>query len=80
MKMKRPHFIPLNKYTIAILKETQQLQVNSPFVFFSNKSPKTRPITIESLRGALRTMGYSNDEITTHGFRAMASTLLHEQG
>jgi integrase len=80
MKMKRPHIVPLVKQTIEILKVTQQLEANSPFVFFSNKSPKTRPITPESLRSALRTMGYGNDEITTHGFRGMASTILHEQG
>jgi integrase len=80
MKMKTAHIVPLAKQSIKILQETKQLEAHSPFIFFSNKSPKTRPITIESLRGALRTMGYANDEITTHGFRATASTLLHEQG
>lgn len=80
MKMKTPHIVPLVKQTIQILQECRNVDMQSPYIFPSNKSPKTRHITPESLRSALRTMGYSNDEITTHGFRAMASTLLHEQG
>ena len=80
MKMKRPHIVPLTTQTIAILQEIKLLEANSPYIFFSDKSPKNRHISRESLRGALRNMGYSNDDITPHGFRGTASTLLHEQG
>jgi integrase len=80
MKMKMTHIVPLTKKTTQILRECEAVSYESPYVFPSNTSPKTRHITPESLRGGLRRMGYTNEEITTHGFRGIASTLLHEQG
>jgi integrase len=80
MKMNTLHIVPLATQVIDILLTSKKINTDSPFVFPSLKSPKLRHITPESLRNALRVMGYSNEEITTHGFRGTASTLLHEQG
>ena len=80
MKMNTAHIVPLSKQSIKILRLSQSVEINSPFIFPSTLSPKIRHITAESLRGGLRRMGYTNEQITTHGFRGMASTLLHEQG
>ena len=77
MKMKEPHLVPLSKQAIAILKELHKLNGNSKFVFPSQRG-FSRPMSNVALLGALRTMGYGKDEMCTHGFRAMARTILDE--
>ncbi|WEJ62193.1 tyrosine-type recombinase/integrase [Thiomicrorhabdus lithotrophica] len=79
MKMKREHLVPMSKQVKALLLEVKGLDVGSEYVFPGARSVHNH-ITAESLRGALRRLGISKDELTTHGFRHMASTLLHEQG
>jgi integrase len=79
MKMKKPHLVPMSKQVIDILQKLEQIETNSDFVFPSARSAK-RHITPESLRAGLRRLGLSNDDITTHGFRHMASTRLNELG
>ena len=77
MKMKQPHIVPLSKQAVEILKEHQLLTGRGRYVFPSARGA-SRPLSENGVRTALRTMGYSNDTMTPHGFRAMARTLLDE--
>jgi integrase len=79
MKMARPHLVPMAKQVITIIKELHNIKTDSSYLFPSNTTSK-RPIVAESLRGGLRRLGLSNEEMTTHGFRHMASTRLYEMG
>ncbi|VVS92226.1 tyrosine-type recombinase/integrase [Desulfoluna spongiiphila] len=79
MKMRSPHMVPLSDQAITILKEVEPLTGEGKYVFPSLRS-KDRPMSDNTILAALRRLGYSNDEMSGHGFRAMASTLLHEQG
>lgn len=73
-----PHIVPLANQAVEILRNLQRITGFSPFVFPGERSPKTRPISTDTLRQAIRSLGVSNDELTTHGFRATARTLLEE--
>jgi hypothetical protein len=64
---------------VAILRNVLLLGVNSRYVFPSLLS-RERPMSENTVNNALRRLGYSNQEMTGHGFRSMASTLLSEQG
>lgn len=77
MKMKEPHIVPLSKQAVALLREVQPLTGYGRFVFPSETS-KTREISNNTLLAALRRIGYPREEMTIHGFRAMARTLLDE--
>lgn len=79
MKKKRTHLVPLSRQAIAILQELKPLTGNGKYVFPSVRS-NDRPISENTLNAALRRLGYTKNEMTAHGFRAMASTLLHELG
>jgi integrase len=79
MKMKREHVVPLSTQAVAILREAYGLTGNSRFVFPGQRSPN-RPMSENTLNAALRRLGYSSEEMTSHGFRATASTLLNESG
>ncbi len=79
MKGNQQHIVPLSKQALSLLKDVHSLTGASPYVFPSNKSINS-PMSIDTLRAALRRMGYGKGEITTHGFRGMASTMLNEQG
>ena len=78
MKMKRTHIVPLSRQVIEILKNVKKLKLNDKWIFPQLK--KNKPMQENAVREALRAMGYGNDEMTAHGFRAMASTRLHELG
>jgi len=77
MKMKEPHIIPLASQSIAILKELQPITGRGKYVFPSARG-SSRPLSENGVRTALRTLGYTNDQISPHGFRAMARTILDE--
>jgi integrase len=79
MKMKREHAVPLSKQAVAILTEAQGLTGGGRFVFPGQRTPK-RPLSENTLNAALRRLGYGVDEMTAHGFRSTASTLLNESG
>ncbi len=79
MKMKREHVVPLSKQAVAILTEAHSLTGNGQFVFPGQRTPK-RPMSENTLNAALRRLGYSTEEMTSHGFRSTASTLLNESG
>ena len=78
-KTHQEHIVPLSRQMMEILKEQKIFAGESPFVFPNFNSPKTRPMRIETLNAALRRMGINTrEEQTSHGFRAVARTLLHE--
>ncbi len=74
----RPHLVPLAPQAIELLRELQPISGHSRFVFPSLISSQ-RPMSENTLRVALRRMGYSNDDMTPHGFRAMARTIMVEK-
>ena len=78
MKMREPHIIPLARQAVDVLRELEPLTGRYRFVFPSPKGP-SRCLSENAVRVALRNMGFGNDEMTGHGFRAMARTLLDEQ-
>ena len=77
MKMRQPHIVPLCKQALALLEEQQLLTGQDKYVFPSPRG-KSRPLSENGVRTALRTMGYDNETMTPHGFRAMGRTLLDE--
>jgi integrase len=79
MKMAEYHVVPLSKQAVAILKDLQPVTGSEGFVFPGVNEPN-RPMSETCLTVALRRMGYTGEQMTWHGFRAMASTLLNEQG
>jgi len=79
MKMRSPHIVPLSKQAINILKKIEPVTGDGEYVFPSLRSAQ-RAMSNNTVLAALRRMGYSKDEMTGHGFRSMASTILHEQG
>lgn len=79
MKMKTLHIVPLSKQSISIISELEALTGSGKYLFPSIRT-KSRPMSENTVNGALRRLGFSKDEMTGHGFRSMASTLLNEQG
>src|SRR3546814_6042480 len=79
MKMRRPHRIPLSGQAVGILKQLSELADGGDLLFPSVRTP-TRAISDNTLNAALRRLGYAGDEMTAHGFRATASSLLNESG
>ncbi|GAV20822.1 hypothetical protein MMIC_P1797 [Mariprofundus micogutta] len=79
MKVKEKHIVPLSLQAVAVLREIQVLTGNGKYVFPSVRSD-SRPMSENTVNAALRRMGYEKSDICGHGFRAMASTLLHERG
>lgn len=77
MKTKQPHLVPLAKQAVAILRELHKLSGEGKYVFPSLRSNK-RPMSNVAMLAAFRRMGFDKDEMTTHGFRAMARTILDE--
>lgn len=78
-KMRRPHSIPLSAQAIAIIRSIEHDADYSSYLFPSLRSVD-RPMSENTINAALRRMGYAQDEMTGHGFRAMAATLLNEMG
>lgn len=78
-KMRREHRIPLPRQAVEILEDVRKSAGNSKFVFPSIRTI-IRPLSENTLNAALRRLGYSKDEATSHGFRATATTLLNECG
>ena len=79
-KTNTPHIVPLAPQVISILKELHPLTGHTPFVFpnLIQRTTQTRSISKNALLYALRALGVSDTEMTPHGFRAIARTLLDE--
>lgn len=81
MKMRRPHRIPLPEQALSILKALHPITGHGAAgLVFPGLRSVSRPISENTLNGALRRIGYSQDEATAHGFRSTFSTLANESG
>lgn len=80
MKMENPHLVPLPKQAVAILKDIQYLNGSNQFVFPNTRGSRGKHAVISenTLNIALRTMGFTTDEVCSHGFRATARTICDE--
>jgi integrase len=79
MKMRRPHRVPLSPRAVAILRELHSITGKGRFLFPSVRTPK-RCMSENTINAALRRLGFKQDEMTAHGFRSAASSLLNESG
>jgi integrase len=77
MKTRQPHLVPLARQSLEILQELHALTGSGKYIFPSPRTPK-RPLSNNGVLSALRRMGFEKDEMTGHGFRAMARTILDE--
>lgn len=87
MKMREQHIVPLSRQALEILRDLEPrtnrpllARPNAPRYVFPGERTRERPMSENAVLAALRRMGYAKDEMTGHGFRSMASTLLHEMG
>jgi integrase len=76
-KTNSPHIVPLARQAVEILREVQPLTRNGRYVFPGARSNK-RPMSDNAILAAMRRMGIGKEEMTTHGFRAAARTILDE--
>ncbi len=74
-----PHTVPLPRQAMDVLGDAHRLTGTCRYIFPSVRT-KARPMSDNTLNAALRRMGFEADEIVSHGFRHMASTLLNERG
>ncbi|WML91143.1 tyrosine-type recombinase/integrase [Thiothrix lacustris] len=79
MKAGKAHSVPLPRQAVALLEEIRPLTGKRKHVFPS-RTDTSKPMSDNTVRQALRRLGYDNDQMTAHGFRAMASTRLYELG
>lgn len=78
-KTKQDHIVSLSRQALGILRELHQLTGEYEYVFIGGRDPK-RPMSDGAINAALQRMGYdTKKEMTGHGFRAMARTILHER-
>lgn len=79
MKMREPHLVPLSTQAVAILRDMEPFSSHLEHVFPGGRDPK-RPMSDAAINAAMRRLGIDTQvELTGHGFRAMARTILHEQ-
>lgn len=79
MKMRRPHRVPLSRQVLTMIEELREISGHRQYLFPCMGSPR-RPMSENAVNQALRRLGYESGEMTAHGFRAMAATLLNEMG
>jgi len=79
MKMRRPHRVPLSAQVMGLFEELWELTGHAPYCFPSIRGWR-RPMSENTVNAALRTLGFAQEEMSAHGFRAMAATLLNESG
>lgn len=79
MKARRPHAVPLSRQVITLLRELYNLTGPTGYIFPAVTTAK-RPMSENTINAAFRRLGFTKDEVTAHGLRATASTLLNECG
>ena len=79
MKARKEHLVPLARQTLDLLTKLKPITGHSRYLFHSERAD-SRPMSAETVNAALRRMGVSREEMTSHGFRRMASTRLNEHG
>ena len=77
MKLREPHLVPLSRQAVEILRELHAVTGERRYLFPGGRT-HLRPMSNNALLAALRRMGYTKEEMTPHGFRAMARTVLDE--
>lgn len=77
MKMPRAHKVPLSRQAVALIEDLREITGSSRYLFPQIRSWH-RPISDNTLNAALRRLGYDKTQMTAHGFRSTASTLLNE--
>lgn len=77
-KMRKPHHVPLSRQSLDILRGLHALAQRHDGYVFPSIRTHTRPMSENTLNAALRRLGFTKDEVSTHGFRSTASTLLNE--
>jgi integrase len=87
MKMRNTHIVPLSSQAVAILRDLQPLtggtipgKADAPRYVFPGARSRTRPMSNNTVNASLRRIGYTGEQMTAHGFRATARTLLAERG
>lgn len=84
MKKSRPHIVPLSHQALSIIQELKEITGHGHWLFPSQNNRRNSDegacMSDGTVRGALRRLGYDKDEMSAHGFRSMASTLLNERG
>lgn len=78
MKARRVHIVPLSAQALAILEDLYPLTGNGRFLFPGVRT-SAKPMSENTINAALRSLGFTKEQFTGHGFRAMASTILNEQ-
>lgn len=78
-KMRKDHRVPLSRQAVSLFREIHAITGPVSYVFPSIRT-RQRPMSENTINAGLRRLGYASDEMTAHGFRAMASTLLNESG
>jgi integrase len=73
------HAVPLSRQSVELLRSIQSISGHSEYVFPSART-KLRPMSENAINGALRRLGFTGSEMTAHGFRTTASSLLYESG
>jgi integrase len=76
-KMRKPHHVPLSRQSLGILTRLYAVRTTDGYAFPSVRTPK-RPMSENTLNAALRRLGFTSDEVSAHGFRSTASTMLNE--
>lgn len=79
MKMRRVHHVPLSPQAMGILSTMREAHPKSEWVFPSLRTIE-KPLSENAMNSALRRMGYTKEEMTSHGFRSSASTILNGRG
>lgn len=79
MKMRQQHIVPLSEQALVVLRDLHAFTGGGKYLFPSIRT-ETRPIADATMLNALRRMGYQKHEMSVHGFRSIASTLLNELG
>jgi integrase len=80
MKMRREHHVPLSRQSVAMLQSLKLAQGGRTELIFPSIRSTARPMSENTVNAALRRLGYTSDQMTAHGFRSTASTLLNESG
>jgi integrase len=82
MKARKPHLVPMSNQIVEVLEQLCPLTGSGQYVFPSNRTFNhgQRPMSENTVVAALRRLGYDKDQMSAHGFRGIASTLLYEQG
>lgn len=78
-KQRRPHALPISKQVLALLCELRPHSIDDGFLFPGERT-HLKPISENAMNAAFRRMGFGKGEVTAHGFRSTASTMLNESG